>query len=189
MAFTASGAAGRQGYHLHLPILAFGAMASGVEASLVGLSISAMIRAGIAADRAAALLSAFFVAFLLGRLALTVVANRTPPFAAYVLAVSTTSLCALGCAVSDPTWFFAPMGASVGLFFPSFFATATRKMGTDARVAPIVLGTCQFGVILMPLLVAHASLPMGDKGFFWLIAGVGGALTPLSLIFYRPMLR
>lgn len=186
---TAGGAVDRRGYKLHLPILIFGAMGIGMEASLVGLSVSAMIRAGITADRAAALLSAFFVAFLVGRLALTVLANRMPPFAIYVVAVSVTALCALGCALGDPNWFFAPMGASVGLFFPGFFATAMRKMGTDARVAPIVLGTCQFGVILVPLFVAEASVTMGDKGFFWLMAGLGGVITVLALAFYRPMAR
>lgn len=185
----AAGAVNRSGFRLHLPILAFGTIGIGLEASLVGLSISAMIREGIAADTAAALLSAFFLAFLLGRLALTLLAHRLPPFAIYVVAVSVTALCAVGCALFDPQWFFPPMGASVGLFFPGFFATATRKMGTDARVAPIVLGTCQFGVILVPLIVAQASLSMGDKGFFWLMAGIAGTVALLAMIFYRPMAR
>ncbi|MBC7738335.1 MAG: hypothetical protein H7245_14205, partial [Candidatus Saccharibacteria bacterium] len=186
---TATGAVNRSGLRLHLPILAFGAIGIGLEASLVGLSTSAMIRDGIPADMAAALLSAFFVAFLLGRIALTLLADRVPPFAIYLCGVGFTAFCALGCALFDPVWAFPPMGASVGLFFPGFFATATRKMGTDARVAPIVLGTCQFGVILLPLIVTQASLSMGDKGFFWLMAGIGGTMTLLALIFYRPMAR
>ena len=184
---TATGTINASGFRLHLPILAFGAVAIGLEVCLTGLAPSAMIRAGIPADQAAALLSAFFVAFLAGRLILTLIAHRIPPFAIYTVAVSLTALGAFGCALYDPVWFYPPIGLGVGLFFPGFFVTATAKMGNDARVAPVILGTCQIGAVLAPLIVVQAIAPMGDKGFFWLIGSVSGVMAVLALLFYRPM--
>lgn len=183
----AVGVANTSGFRLHFPILAFGMVAIGLEMCLTGLAPSAMIRAGIPAEQAAALLSAFFVAFLVGRLGLTVLANRVPPFAVYTAAVSFTALCAFGCAMFDPVWFYPPIGLSAGLFFPGFFVTATAKMGTDARVAPVILGTCQIGAVLAPLIVARAIAPMGDKGYFWLIGGVAGFVAIVALCCYRQM--
>lgn len=186
---TAVGVANTSGFRMHLPILAFGALAIGLEVCLTGLAPSALIRSGIAPQRAAELLSAFFVAFLLGRMGLTFLANRVPSFAVYTFAVSFTALCALGCALYDPVWFYPPIGAAVGLFFPGFFVTATTKMGTDTRVAPVLLGTCQIGAVLAPLVVAALIPQMGDKGFFWLMAACAGGLAILALIFFRQMSR
>lgn len=185
----AAGTVNTSGFRLHLPILAFGAVAIGLEVCLTGLAPSAMIRAGIPADQAAALLSAFFVAFLIGRLVLTVVAHLVPPFAIYLTGVSLTALLTLGCAVYDPVWFYPPIGLAAGLFFPGFFVTATAKMGTDARVAPVILGTCQIGAVIAPLIVAQAIGPMGDKGYFWLMSGVAAVMAVLALLSYRPMAR
>ncbi len=198
LTIVASGPAGRAkaagtvnapGFRLHLPILAFGMVAIGLEVCLTGLAPSAMIRAGIEPDRAALLLSVFFVAFLAGRIGLTLVAHIVPPFAIYTAAVSFTALCALGCALFDPVWFYPPIGASVGLFFPGFFVTATAKMGTDARVAPVILGTCQVGAVLAPLIVSRLVEDMDDRGFFWLVAGIAGTMAVLALTFYRQMVR
>ena len=148
-----------------------------------------MIKAGIPAAEAAALLSAFFAAFLAGRLVLTLVGHLIAPFALFTGAVSFTALCALGCALADPVWFYPPAGLGVGLFFPGFFVTATAKMGTDARVAPVILGTCQIGAVLAPLIVAGLTAPMGERGYFWLMAAIAGGLAVLALVFYRPMSR
>jgi FHS family glucose/mannose:H+ symporter-like MFS transporter len=186
---AAGGVANTSGYRMHLPILAFGATAIGLEVCLTGLAPSALIRAGYAPEAAAALLSAFFVAFLLGRLGLTLVAGRVPGFAVYVFAVGFTAACALGCVLFDPFWFYPPIGAAVGLFFPGFFVTATQKMGRDTRVAPIIMGTCQIGAVVSPLVVAALLPQMGERGFFWLVGGCAGALALLGLIFYRQMVR
>jgi len=198
LTIVASGPAGRaravgvadtSGFRVHVPILLFGALAIGFEVCLTGLAPSALIRTGIAPERAAELLSMFFVAFLLGRLGLTVLANRVPPFAVFTASLGFTAVCALGCALSDPTWFYPPIGIAVGLFFPGFFMTATRKMGTDTRVAPVILGTCQIGAVVAPLFVAGLIPQMGDKGFFWLMAGGAGLMAGVALVLFRPMSR
>ena len=185
----AVGVANTTGFRVDLPILVFGAFAIGFEVCLTGLAPSALILSGIAPARAAELLSVFFVAFLLGRLGLTLFANRVQPFAMFTAALGFTALCALGCVLFDPAWFYPPIGAAVGLFFPGFFMTATHKMGTDTRVAPVVLGTCQIGAVVSPLIVAGLIPQMGDKGFFWLMAGGAGLMALLALVFFRRMSR
>ena len=185
----AVGVANTSGFRFHVPILVFGALAIGLEVCLTGLAPSALILSGIAPQKAAELLSMFFVAFLIGRLGLTVLANRVPPFAVFGFALGFTALCALGCVFYDPVWFYPPIGAAVGLFFPGFFMTATARMGMDTRVAPVVLGTCQIGAVLSPLVVAALIPQMGDKGFFWLMAGSAGLIALVALAVYRPMIR
>jgi FHS family glucose/mannose:H+ symporter-like MFS transporter len=185
----AVGVANTSGFRWHPPILVFGALAIGFEVCLTGLAPSALILTGIAPEQAAELLSMFFAAFLLGRIGLTVLANRVPSFAVFTFALAFTAVCLLGCALYDPVWFYPPIGAAVGLFFPGFFVTASGKMGSDSRVAPVVLGTCQIGAVLSPLVVAGLIPQMGDKGFFWLMAGSTGLLALMALLFYRAMTR
>ena len=178
---------GKDGFRFHVPILAFGLVAIGIEVSLSGLGPSAMIRAGIPATRAAELLSAFFLAFLAGRLGLTLLADRLPSFAIFTFAALTTALCAFGCALIDPGWFFVPMGFCAGMYFPGYFVTAVAKMGSDVRVAPVVLATTQIGAVSAPLIVAQVLPMMGDRGFFWLVAVTSLALGLTALLGYRRM--
>ena len=181
--------AGGGRFRLDLPILAFGLMSVGIEVSLAGLGPSAMIRAGIPADRAAGLLSGFFVAFLAGRLVLTLLADRVPPFAVYTSACLFTALFALGCATIGPDWFFMPMGLSAGLFFPGYFVTASLRMGDDARVAPVILATSQIGAVFVPLGLSQLIPALGDRGFFWLVTVAAGLLGLVALAAYRRMQR
>ena len=180
---------GGRAFRFDWPILTFGALAIGVEVCLTGLGPSAMIRAGIARDLAAQLLSGFFVAFLAGRLALTLVADRVPPFAVYTAACLFTALCALGCAVVGPLWFFVPMGFSTGLFFPGYFVTATVRMGDDPRVAPVILAMTQVGAVFAPLALSSVLPSLGDRGFFWVIGAGTAAMTLVALVSYRGMSR
>lgn len=174
--------AGDGGFRFHAPILAFGLVAVGIEVCLGGLGPSALIRTGVAPERAAQLLSGFFLAFLAGRLVLTLLADRVPAFAVFTAAALFTAMCALGGALYEPAWFFVPMGISAGMLFPCYFVAAVAKMGTDVRVAPVVLGTVQIGVVIFPLGVGSLVPQMGDRGFFWLIAGLSGLLGLLALV-------
>jgi hypothetical protein len=65
-------------------------MAIAIEASLIGLGPTALIRAGVGEVRAAELLSVFFIGFLVARVLLTFVAHRLP-------ALTTATLALLGC--------------------------------------------------------------------------------------------
>ncbi|MCU0905287.1 MAG: MFS transporter [Tabrizicola sp.] len=176
-----SGPAGREGlppqgevkvFRPQGTILAFGAVAIGMEASLAGLGPSALIRAGVAEERASELLSAFFVVFLLARVGLIFVAHRVQPFVLFTVAVGSAAVFALGAVFLSPALFFVAMGASAGVFFPGFYVTAAGKMGDDLRVPPTIVASGLVGAILAPLLLAPMSAGLGERGFFILVAGI-----------------
>ena len=181
--------AGGGGFRFDLPILSFGLIAIGIEVSLSGLGPSAMIRAGIAPDDAARLLSAFFVTFLASRLILTLLADRVPPFAVFTAACLFTSACAFGCVALGPAGFFAPMGFSAGLLFPGYYVTASARMGDDPRVAPVILATTQIGAVFTPLILAGVIPLVGDVGFFWIVAVSAAIMGLVALASFRWMSR
>ena len=178
-----------RGFKLHWPILALGLLSVGIEASLVGLGPSALNRAGLSAQRAAELLSLFFVAALAARIMLVLVAHRFADFAIFVFAMGWAALCALGAALISPALFFPPLGISAGLFFQGIYVTATRKMGDDPRVSPVILALGQVGAILSPLFYTQFMDPMGSHGFFWLVTGVAAVAFVFSAMSYRAMMR
>jgi hypothetical protein len=171
----------------HWGIMAFGAVAIGMEACLIGLGPSALIKAGVGEARAAELLSAFFLIFLAARVVLVFVAHRVQPFLLFTLAMGGAALCALGTVFVSPPVFFVAMGAPAGLFFPGFYVTASGKMGDDLRVPPTIIASGLVGGIGAPLIVAPLMADMGERGFFWLIAGVTLALTLAAVLSLRSM--
>jgi len=191
-----AGPAGREGvaqqaevrtFRPHWGIMAFGAVAIGLEASLIGLGPTALIRAGVAEKTAAELLSAFFVVFLAARVVLIFFAHRIAPFLLYTLAVGAAAACALGAVFVSPSIFFVAMGASAGLFFPGFYVTASGKMGEDIRVPPTIIASGLVGGIGAPLVLAPMMAGMGDRGFFWIVAGVTLVLTAAAVLSLRRM--
>jgi MFS transporter, FHS family, glucose/mannose:H+ symporter len=191
-----AGPAGREGvapagevrvFRPHWPILGFGLVAIGLEASLAGLGPTALIQAGVEEHRAAQLLSAFFVVFLLARVALIFVAHLVQPFVLFAVAIGSAALFALGAVVVSPAVFFVAMGASAGVFFPGFYVTASRKMGEDIRVPPTIVASGLVGAIGAPLILAPLSAAMGERGFFVLIAGILIAVSAAALVLMRRM--
>lgn len=178
-----------RGFRPHLPILGLAALAIGIEASLAGLGPSALIRSGVSEQTAALLLSLFFVAQLATRIVLIFVTDRLPDFAIFVTAVALAAVCALGAALISPAIFFPPMGVAAGLFFQGEYVTATRKMGDDPRVSPVILAVGLVGAIVSPPIYARFMDALGPHGFFWLVAGVATVTTALSLASYRAMMR
>ena len=171
----------------HWGIMAFGAVGIGLEASLIGLGPTALIRSGVAEPAAAELLSGFFVVFLLARVVLIFVAHRIAPFLLYTLAVSAAAISALGAVFLSPSLFFVAMGAPAGLFFPGFYVTASGKMGEDLRVPPTIIASGLVGGIGAPLVLAPLMAGMGDRGFFWIVAAVTLALTLAAVLSLRRM--
>lgn len=178
-----------RGFKLHLPVLALALVAIGIEASLSGLGPAALIRAGVSEKTAAMLLSLFFVAALGARIALILTAHRFSDFGIFVAAVAIAAICALGAALISPAFFFPPMGVAAGLFFQGAYVTATRKMGDDPRVSPVILAVGLVGAIVSPLIYAHFMDSLGPHGFFWLVAGVATLATLAALALYREMMR
>jgi FHS family glucose/mannose:H+ symporter-like MFS transporter len=186
-----AGPAGREGvapagevkaFRPHWGILGFGLVAIGIEASLAGLGPTALIRAGVEERRASELLSAFFVVFLLARVALVFVAHRVQPFVLYTVAVGSAAVFALGAVFLSPSVFFVAMGASSGVLFPGFYVTASGKMGEDIRVPPTIVASGLMGAIGAPLILAPLSAGLGERGFFVLVAGVLLAVSAAAMM-------
>ncbi|MDZ4087068.1 MAG: MFS transporter [Tabrizicola sp.] len=171
----------------HWGILAFGALAIGMEASLAGLGPTALIRAGVEETRASELLSLFFVVFLLARVVLIFIAHRVEPFVLYTLSIGSAAVFALGAAVWSPAVCFVAMGASAGVFFPGYYVTASAKMGEDIRVPPTIVASGLVGAIVTPLVLAPLVAGMGDRGFFWVSAALLGTATVAALLALRRM--
>lgn len=176
-------------FRLHWPALSFGMVAISVEACLIGLGPSALIKAGETEVQAAQLLSAFFIAFLAARVMLIFVAHRIASFSLYTLAVTGACLSALSAAIWLPGPSFIAMGIFTGMFFPSEYVTAARKMGDDARVAPTIIAAGLVGGIFAPLILAPLLETMGERGFFWVIAAITGALSLTAIASLRSMNR
>ena len=184
---TAAPVAAARAFRPHWGIMAFGAVAVGLEACLIGLGPTALIRTGVAEAAAAELLSAFFVVFLLARVALVFFAHKIAPFHLYTLAIAATAGFALGAIFLSSAIFFVAMGAPAGLYFPGFYVTATGKMGDDIRVPPTIIASGLVGGICGPLVLAPVMAGMGESGFFWIIAGVTLALTTAAVLSLRRM--
>ena len=198
MVFLFAGAAGKSQavtadaplpFRIHRGILAFGMVSVGLEACLIGLGPTALIQTGETEAAAAQLLSLFFVAFLAARIALVFASQYLPSFTLYAAAMSAAFFAAiLGATISPPTSFVL-IGVSAGLFFPSFFVTAARKMGTDRRVAPTIVAAGLVGGILSPVLMTQVMDGLGKHGFFWVIAAIAGVTALLALAVQRSMNR
>lgn len=170
------------------PMLAFQLFAVagiGMEATLIGLGPSALIRSGLSEAAAAQLLSAFFVAFLGARTVLIFTAHLTAPFLLYVGAMIAATVSATLAVFVSPGVFFVAMGISAGLFFPGFYVAATRRMGDDPRTAPTIIAAGLVGGIAAPVLLAPMLDRLGSGGFFAILALVAGTCAVLSLLLCR----
>lgn len=172
----------------HVGILGFGLVAIGLEASLAGLGPTALIRAGVEETRAAELLSAFFVVFLLARVALVFVAHRVEPFLLFLGAIASAAVFALGAVFLSPALFFVAIGASAGVFFPGYYVTASAKMGEDIRVPPTIVAAGLVGAIAMPAVLAPLVAQMGARGFFQIVAVILVGLS-LAAVLARARMR
>lgn len=177
------------GFRPHWPILIFAAIGIGIEASLAGLGPTALVRAGHGEEAAARLLSAFFLAFLLSRIGLGMVAHRFSSFTIYAAAIVLAVAAALVSVAGAPGPGFVAMGVSAGMFFPGIFVTGTRKMGDDPRVTPVILGAGLVGGIGMPVLLSALTAGMGPLGFFWLLLAITVPTALAALASLRGMAR
>ncbi|OYU40973.1 MAG: hypothetical protein CFE33_02545 [Pseudorhodobacter sp. PARRP1] len=176
-------------FRLHIPMLVFGAVAISVEACLTGLGPTALIKAGLSETAAAQLLSAFFLAFLAARLCLMVVATWLPAFTLFTLALLGACASALIAGLWSPGAGFVALGFFAGMFFPTEYVTATRKMGDNPKVAPTIIASGLVGGVCAPLMMSPFLGAMGPHGFFWVTACVTGLLGLAALASLRAMNR
>lgn len=153
-------------------ILALGALAIGTEACLIGLGPTGLIARGAAEDGAATLLSGFFVAFLIARLALVPVAGAVPPLPLLAAALAGTAALATLLALGGPEWLFVPMGAVAGLFFPAYYMGGVARLGDHPRVAPMLISAGLAGGICAPVALGAMMAQTGAGSLFALVAGL-----------------
>lgn len=163
-------------------ILAFGACGIGLEAALIGLGPAALIRAGATEVHAAELLSAFFVAFLLARMLLTVAARLIAPFTLYALSVAGVALSMAAATVLEPGWFFVAAGGFAALIFPGYFVEAMARMGSGPRVSPLIIAGGLVGGIGLPFVLARVTEVMAPRGFFTILAILAAAVAVAALL-------
>ena len=163
---------GHQVFNPDFGLLAFGAVAIGIEATLTGLGPMALIASGQTEVAAAELLSMFFLGFLVVRLILIPTAHLVPPFTLLAASFTCGAAAALLAALVSPAVGFVALGLCAGLFFPSFFVACASLMGNDPRVSPTIIGAGLVGGISMPLVFAPLLPHLGQRGFFWVMAGL-----------------
>ena len=166
-------------------LLSFAVLGIGLEACLIGLGPTALIAAGVAEEDAARRLSAFFVTFLGARVALVFGAHLVAPFTLYLWAMALMgAFCAMA-ALFDPGVFFMLVGAPAAVIFPCFYVAASRVMGDDPRVPATIIAAGLIGGIAAPVLIGPAMADLGERGFFWVIAGVAGVVALAGLLTRR----
>jgi MFS family permease len=171
----------------HWPILFFHGLAISIEACLIGLGPTALIRTGIAEARAAELLSAFFIGFLVARLMLTFIAHRLDAFTTATLALAGCGLAALYAALILPSAGFVAMGLCAGMFFPTMFVAASSTMRGHPRTAVAIIAAGMVGGIFAPLILSPLLPHMGDFGFFWVSGALALGMAGLAVV-ARPIL-
>lgn len=170
------------GFRPMLGLQMFAVIGIGLEACLIGLGPTALISTGVGEEDAARRLSAFFVSFLGARLVLVFVAHLIAPFSLYLGAMTLLALLACLGATVSPAVAFMLMGASAGVFFPSFYVAASQVMGQDHRVPSVILAGGLLGGIAAPILMGLAMPHMNGAGFFWVISGVAAGMVALGLL-------
>lgn len=177
------------GFRPHWGLLSFAMIAIGIEATLIGLGPAALIQAGETETAAAQLLSAFFLAFLAARVALTFIAHLLASFTVFTIALTGACLSCLGAASGAAGPSFIALGFFAGMFFPTGYVTGSRKMGDHPWVAPSIIAAGLVGGISFPLIVSPFLGALGQHGFFWLAALVTGALALCGGVCLRAMNR
>lgn len=172
------------GFRVRPLILLLGAFGIGMEVSFAGLGPAALVRSGVAETTAAQLLSAFYLTFLAGRIALIFLAHHLPAFALYLIGMVLSSVGLWGCVLVSPEWFFPFIGIAAGMFFPGYYVTGTALMGNDPRVSPFMIGMAQIGAMVLPLILAQSIEPFGPRGFFWTAACLTLVLSVISALAY-----
>jgi fucose permease len=165
----------------HWPILIFHACAIGIEASMIGLGPTALIRAGETEVRAAELLSLFFIGFLLARLSLIGIAHRFSAMTLASLAVAGAGVSALIGAMAAPALGFVAMGFFAAMFFPCLYVAASATMQGHPRTAVAIIAAGMVGGILAPVILSPVLPMVGERGFFWLVAGFCAVMVAAAI--------
>ncbi len=163
-------AEGDNDFKISIPTLLVGASGTAVEACLIGLG-PVILTGGRFSDSAAAnALSLFFVFFLSGRIALSIIGHRFPA-APMLIGGFIGGALLLACAGGGvyPTLTYPVAGFFIGSIFPNFFVFGSNRMGQGARTGSIIVTAALAGGVAGPLIVGQVVAIMPPLTPFWLI--------------------
>lgn len=164
-----------------MSVLLLNHISTGMEASLIGFGVSALIAMGRAETAAQFLASGFFVAFLLSRLAFYWLSRIVAPDTLFLVATLGTAGAAALAAAGAPAIGHVIAGAFVGLAFPSFYIWGTRVLGPDPRMSAAILLSGLSGVLVGPLAFGAAVGVLGLDRLHLVAAVVALALAAAAL--------
>ncbi len=168
---------------ISFPTLFIGASGTAIEACLIGLGPVILLSGGYSDNAAAGALSLFFVFFLSGRVALSLIGQRLP-VAPMLIAGFTGGALLLVIAGFNiaPTITYPLAGFFIGSIFPNFFVFGSYRMGKDARTGSIIVMAALTGGVAGPLIVGQLVTAMPPLMPFWLLAAYSGVIALCGLL-------
>jgi fucose permease len=156
-----------------------------IEGISVGFGASALTDAGLQPESAARTASAFFLAYVAARLALTWIAGRIAPARLLTLGFAGTGLAMAVAALGLPAPGYILAGAFVGMIFPSYYVWASRILGPDPRMTAAILTVALTGGTLAPLALRPVLAVTGESGVFAVVAVVALLMATLFALLRR----
>jgi fucose permease len=153
-----------------------------LEVGLFGFGPSALIAAGTPEVAAAKLASAFFVAFLMGRLALYWLGRHVAAAWLFLIGVSGVGICCIWATSGWPEPAFVLAGGLVGMTFPMFFVWGSETLGGDPRIASVILAAGLSGAATGPLILGLGLQYWGIAGLFGLLGVIAAATAGCAIL-------
>lgn len=150
-------------------ILLFGAFCALIEVGLIGLGPTALLAGGLDGLDVARSVSAFALAYLLGRVALYWLTRHVGSDLLLLVALLGTALCTGLTLLGSPAIGFVLSGCFVSLFFPTFYVWAIAVL-QDTRMGSVILCAGLTAVTVAPILLGLIVSRAGDAGLFASIA-------------------
>jgi MFS family permease len=160
-------------------ILVFAALAVTVEVGVYGFGPAALIQSGWTVEQTARLTSGFFLAFLLGRLALFWLTRKIRVEWLYLASLIGSCASLALAAMGAPALGFVAAGAFIGMSFPSYFVWVSNILGADNRVASSVIATSLGGATVGPLILGPVLNGLGTQSIFAVAAVLSGLTAVL----------
>ncbi|MBI1418853.1 MAG: hypothetical protein GC146_16675 [Limimaricola sp.] len=152
-----------------------------MEIGLFGYGPSALIARGHLAAQVAGVTSAFFVAFLLSRVAMYWLTRWVAPAWLFFAGIVGTAGCAGLAALGWDVTAYIAAGGMVSVTFPAFFIWATERLGPGPQTASAIQAAALSCAALGPLALSAVLVPLGVTSLFAVLA-VLGAATALLLV-------
>lgn len=168
---------------ISFPTLFIGASGTAIEACLIGLGPVILLGGGYSDNAAAGALSLFFVFFLSGRVALSLIGQRLPVAPMLVAGFTGGALLLVIAGFNiAPTITYPLAGFFIGSIFPNFFVFGSYRMGKDARTGSIIVMAALAGGVAGPLIVGQLVTAMPPLMPFWLLAAYSGVIAVCGLV-------